>query len=341
VSVFLELAYLFFIGCAAGWGMEVLFRRFNPIAKNTRKWVNPGFLVGPYLPIYGFGLVTGFTIFTLLGPYMKKGILMMVIVILLVVILMTIIEYIAGKIFILGMNIKLWDYSNMKGNIQGIICPQFSLIWAGAAVIYYFLIHPYMLRAVRWLSENLAFSFVIGFFYGVFMLDCVYSFRVVARVRAYARETGITVLYSEFKENIDEYKALKSMKPKFFMKLSNEASLRDYLENYFRDPEKYKENLEKRLEQYSEDSEVYKKLRKEYLERQKDNLEAVVDAVGDKLGVSEKLEKTGDKLEEVGDKLKEAVDKLEEAVKRPEEAVDKLEEAVKRPEEADDKPGDT
>ena len=52
---FLILAFLFFIGCFLGWGLEVLYRRFSP-ANVSRRWINPGFLVGPYLPLYGFGL---------------------------------------------------------------------------------------------------------------------------------------------------------------------------------------------------------------------------------------------------------------------------------------------
>jgi len=50
----LTLAFLFFIGSLIGWGIEVLFRRLF----SAHHWMNPGFLVGPYLPLYGFSLVT-------------------------------------------------------------------------------------------------------------------------------------------------------------------------------------------------------------------------------------------------------------------------------------------
>ena len=56
MSVFLKLAYLFFIGSVCGWCLEVLFRRFFSRANPERKWINPGFCTGPYLPLYGFGL---------------------------------------------------------------------------------------------------------------------------------------------------------------------------------------------------------------------------------------------------------------------------------------------
>ena len=55
MNVFLTLACLFFIGSVTGWVIELLFRN---IVHHNKKWVNPGFCTGPYLPIYGFGLCT-------------------------------------------------------------------------------------------------------------------------------------------------------------------------------------------------------------------------------------------------------------------------------------------
>ena len=52
MNLFLTLAFLFCIGSVLGWGLEVIFRRFF----SAHHWVNPGFLVGPYLPLYGSSL---------------------------------------------------------------------------------------------------------------------------------------------------------------------------------------------------------------------------------------------------------------------------------------------
>ena len=51
MNVALVLAFLFYIGSTFGWLLELFFRKC--VAK---KWINPGFLTGPYLPIYGFAL---------------------------------------------------------------------------------------------------------------------------------------------------------------------------------------------------------------------------------------------------------------------------------------------
>lgn len=56
MSMFLTLAFLFAIGSVAGWVLEVFFRRFYSAGNPGRKWINPGFCTGPYLPIYGCGL---------------------------------------------------------------------------------------------------------------------------------------------------------------------------------------------------------------------------------------------------------------------------------------------
>lgn len=68
MSLFLTIAFLFFIGSMAGWVIEVVFRRFFSSANPERKWINPGFLSGPYLPLYGFSLCVLFLL-SLLEQY--------------------------------------------------------------------------------------------------------------------------------------------------------------------------------------------------------------------------------------------------------------------------------
>ena len=57
-------------------------------------------------------------------------------------------------------------------------------------MVYYILIHPYIRNAVMWLAQNLAFSFFVGMFFGVFAVDIFYSFNVVAKIRNAAIENG-------------------------------------------------------------------------------------------------------------------------------------------------------
>ena len=172
MNLFLTLAFLFCIGSVLGWGLEVIFRRFF----SAHHWVNPGFLVGPYLPLYGSSLCVLYLLAMLEplmpgdSPWLKKILLFVV-----MALAITALEYVAGMIFIHGMKIKLWDYSDRWGNVKGIICPLFTFFWLVLSAVYYFLIHPHILSALHWLAENLAFSFCIGFFYGIFLIDVGYS----------------------------------------------------------------------------------------------------------------------------------------------------------------------
>ena len=154
MNLFLTLAFLFLIGSVLGWGLEVIFRRFF----SAHHWVNPGFLVGPYLPLYGSSLCVLYllamleSLMPVENPLLKKIMLFVV-----MALAITALEYVAGLIFIRGMKIKLWDYSDRWGNIQGIICPLFTFFWMVLSAVYYFLIHPHILNALHWLAENLAF----------------------------------------------------------------------------------------------------------------------------------------------------------------------------------------
>ena len=125
MRLFLIYTMMFSSGSMFGWCIELIFRRFFSKNNPERKWINPGFLNGPCLPLYGFGLCALYTM-ALLEEYIsvENGLVQKLILFALMAIAMTIIEYIAGIIFIKGLKTKLWDYTNEWGNIQGIICTE-------------------------------------------------------------------------------------------------------------------------------------------------------------------------------------------------------------------------
>lgn len=231
MQLFLTFAFLFYLGSTIGWVLELFFRRFV----SAKKWINPGFLTGPYLPLYGFGLCLLFLLAHVDFPMIGNIVVRKGLQILLMGIAMTAIEYIAGKIFIVGMKVKLWDYSDRWGNIEGIICPQFSLYWTLLGAFYLFVIHPYMMSAVSWLFGNLAFSFVIGFFFGVFCIDFACSVKLLTRLRRFAKEQNIVVRLEEFKNNIADRLKQATGKVRFrhfFFAFRGNTNLFDQLKSY-------------------------------------------------------------------------------------------------------------
>lgn len=203
MNVFLIYAYLFFCGSAIGYVIELLFRRFISPANPERKWINPGFCVGPYIPLYGFGLCILYALSAMEELLSIENIVLSkMLVILLMMICLTVIEYLAGFICLKYFHVRLWDYSDMKFNIQGLICPLFTLIWGGCSALYLFFVHPYILDSLIWLSENLAFSFFIGFFYGVFVIDVAYSSNLITKIKKYAKDNDVIVKWERMKSEI-------------------------------------------------------------------------------------------------------------------------------------------
>ena len=230
MSLFLVLAFLFFVGSVSGWVLELIFRRFFSDANPERKWINPGFCTGPYVPLYGCGLCIMFLIASLEqhhfidDPFWNKAVLFI-----LAAISMTAIEYIAGVMCLRIAKVRLWDYSTEWGNIQGIICPKFSLIWAVMGAIYSFLIHPHILDALRWLSQNLAFSFVIGLFFGVFIIDVSNSAQLIVKLKKFAEDNDVIVRYENIKAHIRSAQDKAAQRHHFFHPFRSERPLHEYL----------------------------------------------------------------------------------------------------------------
>lgn len=223
MSLFLSFVFLFFIGSMIGWILELFYRRFA-----HGKWVNPGFLIGPYLPIYGFGLCALTYLYLFLAGFNLNSAL----IILLMGFTMTLIELIGGLTFIYGGGVKLWDYSDRWGNYKGIICPLFSIVWTVAGAIYYYFIAGHILKALKWFSNNLSFSFILGVFFGVIVIDFIYSTKVLVKIRKFAKENQIEVKYEEFKSHIQERQKLAEEKYSFLLPFKQTKSLKSYLDEY-------------------------------------------------------------------------------------------------------------
>ena len=110
---------IFAIYSVIGWIMEITLGLIS-----KRKFVNRGFLIGPYCPIYGFG---GVAITILLSNFMKTidqvslidSIWISTIVIMCIC---GILEYITSYVMEKLFHARWWDYNNFKFNINGRIC---------------------------------------------------------------------------------------------------------------------------------------------------------------------------------------------------------------------------
>ena len=228
---FLVILFLFSVGSFFGWVLELFFRRFLSKNNPDRKWINPGFLVGPCLPLYGFSLTILYLLSKIDLWFIENPIVKQISLFIVMSICITFIEFIAGLIFIKGMKIKLWDYSDCFGNIKGIICPQFSFYWIVLSALYYFFINPRIISWVFWFTNHISFSFVIGFFYGIMTIDVIYSFQLVSKLKQLAKENQMIIILENLKQQIRKINEEQKQKIHFLFSFKTD---KDSLTEVFR-----------------------------------------------------------------------------------------------------------
>ena len=126
----INLVWLFFIYSFAGWCIEVCYS-----AVCRRKFVNRGFVNSPLCPIYGVAS----TLFAIFLPELTANPFFLFLGGLL---LATILEYTTGMIMERIFKKKLWDYSQIKYNLNGYVCVRYALLWGVLALATMLFVNP-------------------------------------------------------------------------------------------------------------------------------------------------------------------------------------------------------
>lgn len=192
--IVLQYLYLFMIGALAGWILEVVWRR----VMSARSWVNPGFLDGPYLPLYGFAVVLLYLLSSLDLPLWARLPLYLGTT--------TALELLVGEILLNYYQVRLWNYSEEFLNFHGLICPRYSLYWLGLSVLFGEFFHPFFRDRVDFLLTHLEFTFFVGIFYGVLLVDLARTFNLAVQIRKIVLESEnkIRVDYERIKADLRE-----------------------------------------------------------------------------------------------------------------------------------------
>ena len=218
METLLEYLFLFCTCATAGWCLEVVYRAFR-----HHKVVNPGFLTGCCLPIYGMGgtilyFLSEMKFRTLPNEYVRVAVILLI-----AMVIMTLIELVGGIIAVKYFRVRLWDYSGEWMNFQGVICPKFSLIWGLVCAIYYFFIYPFMHGVAVRVIELPLLILGIGAYVGVFVVDLGHSLRVMQRLRNYASQMRTHINLDQLKANAKEHfrRELGKKRPFNFYRMIN------------------------------------------------------------------------------------------------------------------------
>ena len=146
---------LFFFYCLCGWVWESCY-----VSLRQRRWVNRGFLHGPLLPIYGSGAII--ILFVTL-PVEED----LFLVWLMGMLAATALEYVTGTVMERLFQVRYWDYSNQKFNLNGHICLSSSIAWGFFSILLVRFLHPPVGRLLAdvpaWLVDPAAIVLTAAF----------------------------------------------------------------------------------------------------------------------------------------------------------------------------------
>lgn len=188
---------LFFIYSIAGWLMESL----GDTVKKKR-FVNRGFLIGPYCPIYGAGVLL---ITILLAKYSDDIWIVFFMSLLICGTLEYLTSYVMEKIF----KARWWDYSNNKFNINGRICLETLIPFGIAGTFIIYVANPFFLKYIEMIPETLM-HILTGTFMAIYIIDVIVSFKIILNLKEMSKE---------FKDNTIEIseKVKKIIKRKYIL----------------------------------------------------------------------------------------------------------------------------
>ncbi len=162
---------LYFMYCVLGYILECSFCSIC----DKKIVLNRGFLVGPYLPIYGKGAIC---IIILLKKYLNDPVALFIMASIIAIILEYIASYLMEKIF----KARWWDYSNRKFNINGRVCLSNGALFGIGGLIIMYVINPFFTNILNHMSSTLII--VLGiFFFLIYETDTFISITTTYKLR--------------------------------------------------------------------------------------------------------------------------------------------------------------
>ena len=204
-NVFSLFCY-FIVYSFMGWCLETVYATIR-----KKEFVNRGFLLGPFCPIYGFAILS---IIVLLKPIENNYIFLL----LGSIFLTSIIEYITGYILETTFDSTWWDYSDEPYNLHGRICLKFSIIWGFISILILKVIHPYIEYIVNLIPPNPGvFLFYITLVY--FILDFIITIITILKLKSLLTQlitsySELTDKFLDFKLNLGNTKSIPELRIK-------------------------------------------------------------------------------------------------------------------------------
>ena len=164
------LFLLFITYSFIGWCMEVGCKLVE-----LKKFINRGFLIGPYCPIYGWGCIL---IILLLNKYTDDPLVLFIMAIVICSILEYFTSYFMEKLF----KARWWDYSRRKFNINGRICLETMIPFGLLGCLIMYFVNPFFVSVYSKIPSNILII-ISSVLFTIFLIDNIISYTIMFKMK--------------------------------------------------------------------------------------------------------------------------------------------------------------
>ena len=202
---------LFMTYSVLGWILEVSCKLVE-----KKKFINRGFLIGPYCPIYGWGAL----MMTLL---LKKYLNDIFTLFIMNILICSILEYFTSYFLEVIFKARWWDYSNKKFNINGRICLETMIPFGLFGLLVMYVINPIIFNILNMIPISIIYFISIVLFL-LLLIDTIASYSIITKIKNINKKTQSHILLK--KDNTEKItllvkKELLNSHNKYYNRLIN------------------------------------------------------------------------------------------------------------------------
>ena len=168
---------MFFVCAVLGWVMEVTCKLIE-----LHRFINRGFLIGPYCPIYGWGAVL---VSLSLSRYASSPVIVFIMAMVVCGTLEYLTSYFMEKLF----HARWWDYSNRRFNLNGRVCANTLIPFGLLGLLMIYLVKPFLFGLFSQLSQT-ALDVTCGLLAALMLTDATISACILGKIRHTAETSG-------------------------------------------------------------------------------------------------------------------------------------------------------
>lgn len=179
-----EIIFLFLIYAVIGWLWETPF-----VSIKEKKWINRGFLRGPYIPIYGFSCISIVLVLNVLNLSQNNHPLIILVQMMIISLISLVWEF--GTSWLLEKLFKQrwWDYSYKRFNLQGRVTLDFTILFGFGGFLLWRFVNPILINLYNGINAYLL-NWLLMIMSLVFIIDAFVTLIDLIKIRKFMTKFG-------------------------------------------------------------------------------------------------------------------------------------------------------